>query len=144
MRFALRQPKKLSTSEALAFLEFRRTAAITRTESIWRARRGKAAFRRRGIAGADLPYPPAEWDYRQALKRYDEITTPDQRVEPDPMLGVRARQKKADVRAQRVLALYPEYQHRGRHAAALIAKRLGERDFYVRRILRENVHDREN
>lgn len=144
MRLALSKSKTLSASEALAFLEFRQTPVIRRSQSLWRVRRGKAAFRRQGVAGADLPYPPAEWDYRRAVKHHEVITTPGQREVPDPMLGVRARQGKADVRAQRVLALYPQYRHRGCHAVGLIARKLGEHDHYVRRILQKNGHDRNN
>lgn len=144
MRLALRQPNTLTASEALAFLAFRQRAVIRRSKSVWRVRRGEAAFRRQGVAGADLPYPAAEWDYWQAVKCYDAITTPEQREVPDPMLGVAVRQGKADVRAQRVLALYPQYRHRGCHAAGLIARKLGEQDRYVRRTLQKNGHDRKN
>jgi hypothetical protein len=134
----------LSVLEAEDFQRFRRTSAIKRIESIWRARRGNAAFRIRGQRGADLPYPPFEWTYRKALAKFLGETEPSEQHIPDPMLGVRARQAKAQVRAQRVLELYPVYQNRGRNAAALIAKKLKEKEHYVRRILRENVHDRRN
>ena len=144
MRRAHLTPRVLSVREAEEFQRFRRTSAVKRMESIWRARCGNAAFRIKGHRGADLPYPPFEWAYRKALARY-ELASGANRTErqvPDPMLGVRSRQTKAQVRAQRVLALYPDYLHRGRSAAALMAKRLNEQVHYVQRILRENVHDR--
>lgn len=136
-------PRHLTASEAQEFLAFRRQARLTRIESICLSRRGRLVFRERGARGADLPCPPFEWRYRQSLLAYQRLLGRLARRPPTD-LAVAARRTNAELRAARVLAIYPDYANRGRAAAALIAKKLNERQAYVRRILRENVHDRKS
>lgn len=139
MRVALARPKSLSLEEEQAFLRFRAKAWVRRIETLSLVRRGRRVFRRVGRGGADLPCHPIEWDIHQALLKFQQLLGRVFRRPPVSALGVQSRQTKAAARAQRVLDVYPQYQHRGRHAAALIAKTLDEHVFYVRRVLRETL-----
>lgn len=144
IRAAHANPRLMSAEEEAEFYQSFRRSTIRRVETIRLIRRGELVFRLKGKRGADLPCHPLEWERRHALGNFQRALRGDIRQTPDPFLGVRARQTKAQARAQRVLSLYPFYAHRGRAAASLIAKRLGEKEHYVRRILRESVHDRKN
>lgn len=141
MRSALANPRPLTSSEEQTFLRFRSSALVQRSETLRLVRRGRVVFRPARRGGADLPCHPIEWTNRKALLKFQRMLGRVFRRPPDSALGVQSRQTKARARAQRVLTVYPPYQHRGRHAAALIAKRIGEQVFYVRRVLRENVRD---
>jgi len=141
IRQAHASPKPLTAAEEEAFFAFRRNARVERLETICLTRRGQVVYRIRGQRGSDLPCPPFEWRNRQALLRFQRQLGRLTR-RPPGVLAVQSRQNKAEIRADRVLAAFSLYQHRGRHAAALSAKRLNEREAYVRRVLRENVHDR--
>lgn len=144
IRAARANPKLLSSAEEAEFHRFRNRANIRRIETVRLIRRGTLVFRLKGRRGADLPCHPLEWERRKALETLQRVLRGDARRAPDPLLGVRARQTKAQARAQQVLDLYPLYAHRKRAAAALIAKNLGEKEHYVRYVLRENVRDRKN
>ena len=143
MRLAHATPQPLSAEQEAEFNRFRSRALIRRIETIRVIRRGRLVFRVRGRRGNDLPCHPLHLEAQRALEKWQRQVDGDRR-RPDPSLGVRARQTKAQARAQRVLDLYPLYAHRGRAAGALIAKKLDEKLHYVQRILRENVHDRNN
>lgn len=144
MKMAHANPKPLSPEGAQEFHSLRSRSWLQRLATICRYRRGRMVFRVTGRAGADLPCHPAEWANHQALLRFQRLLGKVFRRPPQSALGVQSRKAKADARAQRVLAVYPRYQLRGRHAAALIARETGESRPYVRRVLRENVHDRQN
>lgn len=141
MREAFRHPRPVSQKEKKAFDQLRARAWIRRFETLRLIRRGALVFRINGRGGADLPCYRAEWENQKALQKFQRLLGRVFRRPPKSALGVRSRQATADARAQRVLALQPLYQHRGRAAAALIARKLDEPAHYVRRILRENVHD---
>lgn len=144
IRTAHKNPRVLSATEEQAFWQFRSRSRIRSLVTRQLTRRGRVVYRVKGRRGGDLPCFLYEWEAQKALLKYQQLTEPSSRQVPDAMLGVQSRQTKAQARARRVLELYPAHQHRGRNAAALIARKLKEKDHYVRRILRENVHDRRN
>lgn len=144
IRAALANPRPLSVEDEAEFQQFLGRVRIRRIETIRLIRRGNLVFRLKGRRGGDLPCHPLEWERLNAMERYERALHWPPRQPPPSSLGVRARQTKAQARAQRVLDLYPFYRHRNRDAAALMAKKLGEKEPYIRRILRENVHDRNN
>lgn len=140
MRAAHTHPKALNETEAKAFARFRATANVATYKSA-RLSVDPVVYRRAGN-GAKLPMSPVEWDARQALAAFRVRLTKAFRRAPDSALGASARRVTADARANRVLQLYERFKARGRSCAALIARELNEKVAYVRRILRENVHDR--
>ena len=142
MRLAHANPQALSSRAEQTFFRFRSSAWVQRFETRRLLRRGRIVFRWAGRSGADLPCPPFEWRNYQALLKFQKLLGHISRRPPNSALGVQSRQTKAEARAKPVLSMYSHYQHRGRHAAALIATRLGEPVFYVRRVLRESVRDR--
>jgi len=139
MRAAHKGQNVLDEAEPQAFARFRATANVATYKSA-RLSQDPIVYRRAGN-GADLPMSPVEWDARQALAAFRVRLSKAFQRAPDSALGVSARRVTADARAIRVLNLYERFKARGRSCAALIARELNERVAYVRRILRENVHD---
>ena len=139
MRLARNQPKPLDAGQEAQFHAMRGTAviAVYKTERKLRGRAQELRYRRAGKGGAYLPVSPAEWDRAQAREAFRAKLHEAFKKPPPSKAGVSARQTLALVRAERVLALLPKYQARGKHCAALIARELDEQIAYVRRILRE-------
>lgn len=139
---ALNHPAQLSEGQEHTSPEpCARPFLIKRHETVRLMRRGVLVYRRRGVAGADLPVSPVEWDLDEAHRRYvADLCWLPQRA-PDPQLGVAVRQERANTRRTRILAFYLQYRSRGRHCAALIAAKTKESLPYVRRVLRESARD---
>jgi hypothetical protein len=145
IREALRRPMVLSAEQEQAFHEFRKRSLIRRYNTIRLVRRGKLKYRRVGVAGADLPVHPVEWDLRNAHKRYiAQLAALIPRDPPATTLAVAARQRSAADRRAPVLAAWALYAGRGRHRTGLVARKTGEKPHYIRWVIRESVRDRKD
>lgn len=134
-------PVALSSDAVAAFEAFRGKAYIGDYRSISVERKHVTTYRRKGVAGAPLPMPPAQWDRAQALAAHQATLNKLNRRAPDPELARRARAERARQRGAPVIAALMLHLSLGRKRCAHVASITGERIEYVRRICREYVHD---